>query len=317
MTQRTQLHAIFGTGPAAAATGSALLDLGYPVRFINRSGESSQILPPGVEIKAANVLDPQQALSAAQGAAVIYNCLNVPYQHWVEVLPSMQSNVLQAAADVGSKYVALENLYMYGPVSGAMDETLPYKAETKKGKLRADMARELVEKHEIGDVKVAIGRASDFYGPGVTNSFLGERTFKPLVRGKAAELVGNPDLPHSYAYIDDVGRGLAALGTHDRAFGEIWHLPHAPAVSSRQMVAIAFQHLNRDPRIRSMGRTMMMLGGLFIPEARESVELLYEFNEPFVVDDSKFRAAFQIEPTPIEVGVENTVEWYQQVYGSA
>lgn len=314
MTDSGTMHVIFGTGPAAAYAGKALVIAGNEVRFVNRSGHWHDLLPAEADLIAANATDTEDVLSAAEGAGVIYNCLNVPYQHWEEYLPKFQSNLISAAEALGARYIALENLYAYGPVDGPMTEDLPLKATSRKGRLRAEMTRELMQAHEDRRVPVAIGRASDFYGPGVVNSFLGERTFRPLVQGKAAELIGDPDQKHSYAYVEDVGRGLAILGTHPNADGGTWHLPHAPAVTTRDMVHHAFELIDQEPRIRRMGRMMLMLGGLFIPEARHSIELLYEFEQPFLVDDSRFREAFHQMPTPIPTGIERTVRWYRREY---
>lgn len=310
-TQNDELHVVFGTGPAGAAAAHALVDAGKKVRVINRSGRQNDLLPEGVDVAAADVTDPANARQAAEGAAVIYSCLNAPYHRWEEMFHPLQSGVIQAAKDVEARLVVLENLYMYGLVEGPMTEDLPYKAHTRKGKLRARLSRELSEVHERGEVQVAIGRASDFYGPGVTESALGERTFAPLVAGKPAEALGNPDYPHSYAYINDVGRGLAILGQNEEAFGDVWHLPHAPAISTREMLQAAFEYLNKKENIRTMGRMMMQIGGLFVPAARETVEMLYEFEHPFIVDSSKFTAAFGANYTPIREGIIQTVMWYQ------
>ena len=56
---------------------------------------------------------------------------------------------------------------------------------------------------------------------------------------------------------------------------------------------------------------MMRLAGLFVPEARASVEMMYEFTEPFVVDSARFEKAFQLKPTPIQEGIRRTLEWYR------
>lgn len=308
------LHMIFGTGPAAAFTGKQLLAEGRPVRFANRSGRSNSLLPADATVVAVNALQQDQVVTSAAGAVAIYNCLNVPYKDWVDKFPQFQSNLLAAAANSGARFVSLENLYGYGQVRGPMTEDLPLRATTKKGKLRADLAQQLLEAHRAGDVEVAIGRASDFYGPGVTGSFLGERVFAPLVEGKSAQVIGDPDQPHSYAYIEDVGKGLALLGTRPEAIGQVWHLPHAPAMSTREMLEIAFDLVGREPDIRSMGRLMLTLGGIFIPVARESIELYYEFDQPFVVDDDKFINTFKAQPTAIPTGIQRTVRWYQEKF---
>jgi nucleoside-diphosphate-sugar epimerase len=309
----SDLHVIFGTGPAGAATARALAAMGEQVRVVNRSGRANGLLPKVAEIVAADATDGDQARQAAQGATVVYHCLNAPYHRWLELFPDLQAGVLAAAKGAGARLVALENVYMYGQVEGSMAEDLPYRAHTRKGRLRAELSRRLSEAHEAGQVAVAIGRASDFYGPAV-ESALGERTFGPLVEGGAAELFGDPDTRHSYTYIDDVGRGLAVLGTHDEAFGEIWHLPNAPAWTTRQMVERAFELAGLPSRTRTMGGLMMRVGGLFVPEAREMVEMMYEFEAPFVVDSSKFQRVFGEGYTPVEDGLRDTVAWYQDAH---
>jgi hypothetical protein len=62
---------------------------------------------------------------------------------------------------------------------------------------------------EAGRVRIAIGRASDFFGPGITESALGERVFAKALARKSADFLGNPDLPHTYSYVPDVAAGRA------------------------------------------------------------------------------------------------------------
>ena len=111
----------------------------------------------------------------------------------------------------------MENLYGYGPTGGkAMTEDLPLAATTSKGRARAAMTADLLAAAEAGRVRVAIGRASDFFGPGVTESTLGQRVFGHAVAGKRADFIGNPDLPHTYSYVPDIAAGLGHPG-HRRA----------------------------------------------------------------------------------------------------
>ena len=39
--------------------------------------------------------------------------------------------------------------------------------------------------------------------------------------------------------------------------------------------------------------------------------MLYEFEESFVVDHSKFERAFGMRATPLKEGIGNTVRWYR------
>lgn len=307
----SDLHVVFGTGPAGIATATALIGMGARVRAVNRSGRRPPRLPDAVEVAAADASAPASAREAAAGASVVYNCLNAPYHRWPELFPGLQNGVLSAAKDLHARLVVLENVYMYGQVDGPMTEGLPHRAHTRKGRLRAWMSEQLRAAHERGDVEVAIGRASDFYGPGVVDSAFGERTLGPLFKGKPAEVLGNPDTPHTYSYIEDVGRGLATLGARPEAFGQVWHLPNAPAISTRQMIAIAAEYLGVQPRLNIVPPLILRLAGIFIPAARESVEMLYEFRRPFVVDSSKFERAFGGGYTPIAEGLPCTLDWYR------
>ena len=63
-------------------------------------------------------------------------------------------------------------------------------------------------------------------------------------------------------------------------------------------------------RTRTVGRLMLRMAGFFVPEAREMIEMAYEFEEPFVVDDSAIRAAYGISHTPLEDSIPATVAWY-------
>lgn len=312
MANSKDLHVIYGIGPAGAATARELVKAGKRVRMVNRSGKGNALTPKGVEFAAADVTDPAQARKAGEGASVIYNCLNAPYDKWPTLFPPLQAGLVAAVKDLRVPLVVLENVYMYGEVAGPMVETLPYHAHTKKGKVRAEMSRALSEAHERGEIRVTMGRASDFYGPGAESVF-GERTFSGLVAGKGAEVVGNPDVLHTYSYLDDVGYGLATLGLNfETAVGQVWHLPSAPAQTPREMLKYAFDYLKMPEKINVMGKLMMMMGGLFIPAARESVEMMYEFEKPFVLDSSKFFRAFGERYTPVKDGMIATVKWYQQ-----
>jgi nucleoside-diphosphate-sugar epimerase len=60
-----------------------------------------------------------------------------------------------------------------------------------------------------------------------------------------------------------------------------------------------------------MGRLMMSIGGLFIPEAKETVEMMYEFERSFIIDSSKFEKIFGVKATPIREAMRETVAWYK------
>ncbi len=307
-----ELHVIFGAGPLAQATMRALLKRGKTIKMINRSGRRAAEIPASVEITGGDAYNMDFTRTVTQNAAVVYQCAQPEYHQWVKLFPLLQAAILEGAAANGAKLIVGENLYMYGDTKGRpIHEGLPYAAHTHKGKVRGEMANALLEAHRAGKVRVAMGRGSDFYGPGVLSSALGERTFLPLLQGKPAEVTGSLDLPHSYTYISDFGEALAILGEREEALGQAWHVPNPPTLTQRELVTLFFKEARLEPKFSVMGKLMLMVGGLFIPAAREMVEMAYEFEKPFVVDSSKFVKAFGDIATPYEVIVKETIAWYK------
>ncbi|HEX2906243.1 MAG TPA: hypothetical protein VHO69_05240, partial [Phototrophicaceae bacterium] len=139
-----------------------------------------------------------------------------------------------------------------------------------------------------------------------------ERMFIPLLTGKAAQLMGNPDLPHTYTYVPDIGRALVMLGANDAAFGQAWHVPSAETLTPRQFVSLIAQEAGVDPKISPLPKWLIPLLGLLMPPLRGFGELLYQFEEPFIVDASKFEKTFGTIATPLPEAVRATVQWYRQ-----
>jgi nucleoside-diphosphate-sugar epimerase len=313
MTSPADRHVVFGTGPLASAVARALRRRGHAVTMVNRTGRRPGEVPPDTPVVAGDAYDPAFARTAAQGAAVVFQCAQPPYHKWVERFLPLQASILDAAAAAGAKLVAGENLYMYGDTNGApMTEDLPCGAHTRKGAVRAEMSRQLLDAHRAGKVRVAMARGSDFFGPGVLQSALGERALVPALRGKSASLLGSLDLPHSYTFIDDFGEAMAILGERNDALGQAWHVPNAPALTQRELMTLVFREIGSPPRMSAAGRGMMRLAGLFVPAARETVEMMYEFEKAFVVDSTRFERAFDMRATPIQKAVSRTVAWYRE-----
>ena len=194
-----------------------------------------------------------------------------------------------------------------------MTEATPYHAHTRKGKVRSEISNAAFEAHRAGKIHVTAGRGSDFFGPwGLPTAAMGERTFYPLLHGKAAGLVGNIDVPHTHTYIPDFGKALVILGERSEADGQAWHVPNDnPRVTQRKMVKLIAAEMGIEPKMSAMGKTMMRIGGLFIPAAKEMVEMMYEFEKPFVVDSSKFEKTFGMQATPMKDALKTTVAWYK------
>lgn len=307
-------HVIFGTGAAGLATFEALRRRGERVRLVNRSGHAP--VPDDVEVVPGDARDPAFTTEVAAGARVVYQLLNPPYPEWTEKFPALQAGVLAAAEAAGARMVSLENVYMYGrPAGRPLTEDRSYDAHTKKGQLRGRMARDLLTAHKAGRVEVVIGRASDYFGPhGGAQSNLGDRVFPAALQGKTASVLGDPDQPHTYSYIPDIGEGLAVLGEHPDAPGEVWHLPNDPDTrTTRQIVEMAYEAAGQSrARLRSLPPLLLRALALTNPTLRELLEMQYQFEEPFVVDSSKITAKLGVQATPLSEAVTATLATYRR-----
>ena len=311
MNDKNALQVIFGTGPVGMAIMDALTDKGYRnIRMINRSGKG--MFPSHVELVTGDAMDKHFARKAGEGASVIYFALNPAYNKWLDLFPTLQENVLESAAGAGAKLIVMENVYMYGITNGKpMTEDTPYNAHTRKGKLRAEMHQQLMEAHQQGRVRVASARASDFVGPRVLESAMGERVIYNALAGKPASILGNADMPHTYTYMPDIGKGMVILAERDEALGQAWHIPADKTLTTRAFIEKIYAKIGNEPKIASAPKFILHILGIFNPVVREVIEMIYQFEEPFTLDHSKFVRAFGNIATPIDEVIDATVAWYK------
>ena len=301
-------HIVLGAGPVARAVVSALTTRGIDAVVVSRSGTAI----PGARSIALDVRDSDALKTAAAGAAALYQASQPEYHRWPEEFPSLQDSVVRALRGSDTVLVAIENLYGYGHVRGPLVETLPLVATGRKGKVRADLWRTLEAENAAGRVKTTAGRASDFFGPHAAKSAVGDRFFGPLLAGKKAEMFGNPSALHSYTYVPDFGEALVRLALDDRSHGRAWHVPNAPAVSTRTFLEKAAAIAGVEPKSVVRTKFQLRLAGVFIPPAKESIEMLYEFEEDFVVDHSAYAAIFGDYATPLDDSLATTVAWWRE-----
>ena len=306
----SDLHVVFGTGPLGLAVMRELRRRGKPVRMINRSSRVRFEKDPRTEVGGIDAADPARTREVCEGAAVVYHCVGLPYPRWTE-FPAIAAGIVEGAASAGARLVYADNLYAYGALDRPMTEDLPLSATTTKGRIRAGIAQSLMSAHKAGKVRVAIGRGSDFFGPFVTDAaMMGSRVFGRALAGKSAQAIGNPDRLHTYTFIDDFGKALVTLGERDEALGKAWHVPSAPATTTRSFVEKVYGALGQRPRLSTAPRFAMVLLGRFDENVRELREMFYQFERDFVMDSSRFESIFGMQATPPDEAIRQTLEWY-------
>jgi nucleoside-diphosphate-sugar epimerase len=314
----TNLQVILGaSGGVGGAVAREMIRQGaVRVRGVTRSGKSD-VVPAGVEMVAGDVSDDAQMRVICEGASVIYFCANPPYTDWPRAFPPLLEGAIAGARASGAKLIVTDNLYVYAPTTAPLTEDLPWRPVTRKGRVRAAMDERLMAAHQAGEIRMAIGRASDFFGPGARNTALiGEHFWRAFFTGKAVDWVGRLDVPHTCSYVDDFGRGLVTLAQHDEALGQAWHIPAAePRITGQQFLDLVFEVAGRRARIRTASKGLLRVGGLWSPLLREMAEMAYEFEQPYYMDGSKFTRAFGGTPTPLLEAVQSTVAWFRNQMG--
>jgi nucleoside-diphosphate-sugar epimerase len=314
---RSPLHVVIGaSGSVGAALVRELRRRKAKVRAVSR--HLPDVLPDDTEWVEGDVASHGDRERIFEGAAVVYLAAQPFYTRWVSDFPLMVEGAIAGAAGVDAVLVHADNLYMYGPHDGALTEQTPERATGRKGMLRARIAARILSAHRSSEVRATIGRSADYFGPGVGGSVTGDALFLDVLAERRAMWLASLDMPHALSYIDDVARALVTLGTRPESLGEVWHLPVEPALTGREFLTGVFEAAGRPPRIGVHSRLAISFVSLFSTFIREVKETLYQWDRPFLVDDSKFRRAFgPFETTPVPEAVRRTVEWYETEFAAA
>ncbi len=312
MENGSELNIVFGTGPLGYAVAEELLNKSKTVRMVNRSGKAD--LPNGAMLIRADAEDRERTREVCKDAKAVYHCAMPPYTQWKELFPPLTTGIMEGAASANAKLIYADNLYMYGYTDSPINENTPNNPLGTKGTVRAEMSDNLLAAHKEGKVKVAIGRSSDFYGPRVLASILGERVFNPALAGKTIRMLGNIDVPHSYIYIKDFAKGLVTLGEEPSTSGEVWHIPAAEALTTRELLHLIFNETKKTPRVQTTSPFIINLLSMFNPIIKELREVMPTYEKTYLVDHSKFENSFGNPSTPHSEALIETIAWYKKNY---
>ncbi|HKJ82666.1 MAG TPA: NAD-dependent epimerase/dehydratase family protein [Mariprofundaceae bacterium] len=306
-----ELNVVLGAGPVGRALISLLHGRGVPLRVVTRSGSAD--VPEGVEVVAADLSRADEAVRACAGASIVYSCVGIGYREWPERWPPLMAGMLAGAEAAGARFIFADNLYMYGPREGLLTEALPLTDYGRKPATRAHITRMWQVAHAEGRVQAAAVRASDFYGPSVRKAVLGNATFARIVQGMGALCLGDVDQPHSFTYVPDIARALVTIGEADEtAWGRAWHVPNAPDRTVREILTMFAEASGQELKISALPRWLHAIVGLFDEDMRELKEMRYQWEWPFCVDASAFTDAFDMEVTPFDEGIAQTLAWYRE-----
>ncbi|HEX5333817.1 MAG TPA: NAD-dependent epimerase/dehydratase family protein [Cellulomonas sp.] len=308
-------HVILGKGPIGSTLARQLADAGDEVLVLSRSGGTSAhqtagtLADPLVRHAAVDSADAAALTRAAQGADVLYNCVNPAYHRWPTLWPPIADAVLATAEATGAVLVTTGNLYGYGAGTQLMREDSPLASTETKGLVRIAMWREAERLHRAGRVRATEVRGSDYVGPGALGqAHAGTRMLEPLLAGRPLHPIGASDMPHTWTYLADFARALAAAGATEAAWGRAWHVPSPQALTFRQLATLFADAAGApEPRIRPLPMTAVRLLGIGSPMLREVFAMGYQFVEPFVMDSTVSQSVLGLAPTPWDTIVAETL----------
>jgi nucleoside-diphosphate-sugar epimerase len=287
-----------------------LLGSGETVKLVSRTARTLA----GAEWAKADLTRGKDTLDAIDDGSIVYLLAGLPYNTtiWQDQWPKVMQNVIEACKARRAKLLFFDNVYLYGRVNGPMVEDTPVNPSSRKGEVRAQIAAHLLEESSRGNLLALIARSADFYGPYSAQSsvpFL--LALDRLAKGKRAQWLVNAKVKHSLTYTMDCARALVRLAREDSAFGQVWHLPTArPPLTGEEFVQIAAEKLGEPPGVAVLREWMLRLTGLVNPVVRETLEMLYQNDQPYIFDSAKFERSFSFTPTPYPEGIAETIAFY-------
>ena len=248
---------------------------------------------------------------------MVFLCVGLKYDRriWAELWPLIISNTLEACKRSGSRLVFFDNVYSYGKVDGVMTESTPYNPSSRKGEIRAAIATRVMDEVKAGSLHAMLARAADFYGPRAEKSGIPNvLVFKRMAEGKRPNLLASDRTRHSYTFTLDIAGALSALAKSDSAFDQVWHLPTAPdPPTGREFVELAAREFGTGPKYTVLSPWMLKVAGLFDRTIYELHEMIYQNEFDYIFDSTKFRKAFDLQPTSYADGLKQTAAYYRQM----
>jgi nucleoside-diphosphate-sugar epimerase len=172
--------------------------------------------------------------------------------------------------------------------------------------VRARIAEQLINEYKKGNLTALIARAADFYGPNTQASFVWEMVFDRLKKGKKAQWMVNAEVKHSFTYTPDAARATALLGNTPDAYNRVWHLPSDKnALTGKEFIEAAAKAYNTKPGYSVLSKWIVRMAGLFNPLAKESVEMLYQYEDNYLFNSTDFEKRY-FKATDYQTGIKES-----------
>src|SRR5690606_30006782 len=109
-------------------------------------------------------------------------------------------------------------------------------------------------------------------------------------------------------------RALATLGGSAHGWGKVWIAPVMPPITIADFSKAAWEAAGQSGKtkvqsIRGLGLSAL---SLFMPVLRETKEMMFEWDRPYIADASAFETAFTFSPTPFAEAITASLAAVEQ-----
>jgi len=304
------MQTILGSGGAIGIPlAKELKNFTTEIRLVSRNpkkvNESDELFP-------FDANDLSQIERAIAGSEVVYVTIGFEYKIkiWQNMWPPFLKAVIEACKTHHAKLVFFDNVYMYDQSAiPYMTESSLIHAPSKKGEIRQKLHEMIMSEVEKNTLTALIARAADFYGPDNKNSVLNIMVVDNLLKGKKAQAFGDINKIHTYTYTPDAAMATALLGNTIDAYNQVWHVPTTKEkLSTLQWIQLIADELKVNAKIQSVPTWMIHILGLFIPVMKEFPEMMYQYDQDYIFDSTKFEKRFGISATSPKDGIRILIE---------
>lgn len=297
-------------GSIGVELAKALKDYTSDIRLVSRNPKkvnSTDCLFPA-DLTAKN--DVFKAIKDSQITYVtigfLYNT-KVWKQNWIPFI----NNVIEACLEYDSKLVFFDNVYAIGGDNvNHITAHSPISPTSKKGQIRAEVDRLILESIDKNNLQAIIARAPDFFGgTAKANSIVINLVYDNLVKGKKAQWFCNPKMVHSMGFVPDLAKGTALLGNTSETYNQIWNLPTDPQrITGEEWINLFAVELGKENKYTVLPNWLVSGIGLFVPIMKELAEMNYQYDRDYYFDSTKFNSYFKFTPTSNALAVKQAIE---------
>ncbi len=306
-------YTVLGSGGAVGRSLAEIVPKEIELRLVSRHPKAVQ---GREELFCADLLSKEETNKAIKGSDIVFVLLGLEYKTeiWQAQWPTIMHNIIEASSEFKSKIIFFDNVYMYGKVEGWMDEETAINPCSKKGEVRAEIAQTLLDASSSQKVQALIARSADFYGPGADKTFAQPMIFDKVYKGASPMWLMNSNFKHSLTFTPDAAKGLLALAqAKDDVWNQVWHLPtDSKVVTGKEFMNKVSQSFEVEEKFTTLKPWMITMAAWFDPMVKETKEMLYQFDSPYLFDSRKFEKRFFMA-TAYEDGIKKTVEYIKNI----